>query len=144
MTGRGRSLAILTLVVLIGGCGSGPTEDPGPPIAVDAGLAPIMTPDRVAAIVLGHIRSDEALIGRALAPPRILRMTVTTSDRVNRVEPNAGNGPQQPGGPFIVWVIRAQGTFATRRGRGPEPISASTGFYVIADADASVISFGFP
>ena len=145
---RGGSWAGVALAVLLvaAGCGPGPTDE-AQLIAIDDGLTPVMTPDQVARIVLAGIRDNEAIVGRALAPRRILRMSVTTSDRVNRIEPGAGNDPQQRQGgqTSIVWVVRAQGTFATRRIRlGAQAPTATTGFYVIADSDGTITDFGFP
>ena len=147
-TGRGGSWAGIVLAVLIvaTGCGPGPNDE-AQVVEIDEGLTPVMTPEQVARIVLAGIRDSEAIVGRALAPRRILRMSVTTSDRVGRFETGAGNDPQlRPvGQPSIVWIVRAQGTFATRRIRlGAQAPTATTGYYVIADADGSITDFGFP
>ena len=135
----------LAALLVVAGCGQGPTDD-ALPISIDDGLAPVMRPDQVERIVFDGIRSNEAIVGRALAPPRILRISVTTSDRVGRFEGGAGNGPlQRPDGrPPIVWVVRAQGTFTTPRGLGARRPTATTGYYVIADVDGSITDFGFP
>ena len=134
------------MLLVATGCGPAFTDD-ARLIAIDDGLVPVMTPDQVAGIVLGGIRDNEVIVGRPLAPPRILHMSVTTSDNVGRLEPGAGNDPQlRPfGQPSVVWVVRAQGTFATRRIRlGAQAPTATTGYYVIADADGSIMAFGFP
>jgi hypothetical protein len=68
---------------------------------------------------------------------------VTTGDRVDRFEPAAGRADPPDG--QIVWVVRAEGTFTTRRGPpGAAPVIAASGFYVIADVDGGVTTFGFP
>jgi hypothetical protein len=54
-------------------------------------------------------------------------------------------GVRRTGRPSIVWVVRAQGTFTTLRGRlGAKLPIAMTGYYVIADLDGSITDFGFP
>ena len=144
---RAVATAALVALAVAGGCGPGPADlDSGPLLVVEPGLAPRLAPAAVAAIVLGQIRDAEGMVGGSLAPPRILRMTVTTSDRVSGIEPGSGDGlPQRPeGAPFIVWVVRSEGTFSTDRNRGPHPMTASSGYMVIADLDGSIVSYGGP
>jgi hypothetical protein len=142
----GLALAIGLALTLGLACGPPPLvpEAVAPPvISVDPGLDPVMTPEQVAGIVIAHIHNNEQVAGRVVAPARIVRMTVTTPGGVSRVEPNAG----QPGvaAPDIVWVVRAFGTFTTRRGlRENGPKIAGSGFYVIADGNGSIMGFGFP
>ena len=146
----GRATAIASrlglALALLAGCGADPPlpTAPAPPvISVDPGLTPRLSPEQVAGIVFGQIESSERAVGRVVAPARIVRMTVTTSGAAGRVEPGTGSDVRMPNS--IVWVVRAFGTFTNRRTPpGGEPGVAGSGFYVIADADGSILGFGFP
>jgi len=114
-----------------------------PIVSIDPGLAPRMTPYGVAHEVMNRIKAMEQMAGRVAAPPRIVSMTATSAAGISRLEPNAGSGQLPAGG--IAWLVRAEGTFTTNRyPPGAEPPVATSGFYVLSDADGSVMSFGFP
>ena len=146
MTRSGLVAGLVLVAAATVGCGPGPLppEEPAPAvISVEPGLRPTLTAEQVAGIVIDHIRSDERAAGRVVAPARIVRMSVTTWSGAARIEPNAGR-PDPPSNE-AVWVVRAFGTFTTQRGRnGAQPAAAGSGYYVIADADGSVLGFGFP
>lgn len=135
-------IAVLILVaVLAAGCA--PEEQPsgGIPLVIEPGLAPRLTPEEVASIVRRQNEGSEAIVGM-LAPLRIQRVTVTTANRVGSIEAAAGGDGMD--GALVVWVVRAQGTFTTRRGLGARPPTATSGYYVIDDGDGSILSYGFP
>ena len=133
-------LVLLLALVLVGGSS---TPDAGPTLVVSPGLAPRMTARQVSERVLALIHRNEEIAGRVMMPPRVLSLTATTGAGIAAIEPAAGQ--HEPVLQGIVWVVRAEGTFTTNRGpnRGVPP-TATTGFYVLADVDGSVISFGFP
>jgi hypothetical protein len=120
-----RMVAAFAFAAVVATCGLLP--EPGPIIEVATGLTPRMHPDEVTEQAIDRIRRMEEQVGRAVAPARVLRMTATT---------RAGVG--------VVWQVTAEGTFTTNRGLSDEPRVAGSGHWVIADADGSVIEFGFP
>lgn len=129
------ALAAVVLVV-VGACS--PTT-----ISIAPGVSPRMSPDRVSSLVLGRIHDMEMMVGHVLRPARIVSMTATSGRDVALLEPDAG--VEQAAQGAVVWLVRAEGTFTTNRlpPGGKPPVSPS-GYYVIADADGSVLGFGFP
>ena len=122
-----RRTAVLGLVVaLVAGC--------GPTVVIPPGLHPRLTVADVSAIVVVEIHSMETVAGRVLRPPRIVRITAIRG------------GPAAPGFDPVTWIVEAEGTFVTQRGRstGPVVAAAPTGHFEISDADGSLVAFGFP
>jgi len=116
---------------------------PGPVIRTEQGVAPRMAPDLVESIALQHIRGMEQAVGHVAKPARIISMTATTAVGVARLEPGAGGG--QPSAAGVEWLVRAEGTFTNERTPpGAAPMVATSGFFVISDADGSLVGFGFP
>jgi hypothetical protein len=124
-----------------------PTTAPGTfdaaVVVIEPGFHPKMRPDQVAGIVLRQISAMERTAGKAVAAPRIVRMTATSAAGVSRLEPNAGVPEAPPGG--TRWLVRAEGTFMSNRG----PVSgasgvAGTGFLIIDDANGEILGFGYP
>ena len=109
------------------GCIAAPAPTPAiaqPLVTIGAGVTPRMTVDQVESIVLAQIHAMEATVGRVVSPSRIVSVTAT-----------AGS-----------WRVTAEGTFTTER-RPPglsSPMVASTGYFVINDADGTITGFGFP
>jgi hypothetical protein len=102
-----------------------------------------MTTGEVSTIVLAQIHAMETTQGRVVTPARIVSITATTSAGVARLEPDAGQ--RQPPDPGIEWLVQAEGTFTNERTPpGAAAMVASSGFFVIADGDGSIIGFGFP
>jgi hypothetical protein len=68
----------------------------------------------------------EDWVGQVAKPPRIVSIQARA----------VGSG--------IQWTVRAEGTFTSGRPRvSPVPVAAS-GYFVISDADGTVLGFGFP
>jgi hypothetical protein len=100
--------------------------EPVPAISIDAGLTPRLTPDEVATQVIHRIHAMEDWVGQVTKPPRVVSIQARAVD----------------GG--IQWTVRAEGTFTSGRPRvSPLPVAAS-GYFVISDADGTVLGFGFP
>jgi hypothetical protein len=94
-----------------------------------------MAPEEVASIVLAKLGSGAS----------IDRMTlVSDAGEIATVEPRGGRALNREGGP--VWVVRAHGSFVSRRGGLGRllPIQRPTGYYVIADRDGHVTGMGVP
>jgi hypothetical protein len=111
--------------------------DPQPayPVSLAPGVTPRMAPEDVASLVLARLGSG-ASIDRMI-------LLGDASD-VATVELRGGSMSKPAFGP--VWVVRAHGSFVSRRG-GPNrvhPIQHSTGYYVIADRDGTIWGMGMP
>lgn len=112
-------------LLIVAACGLLP--EPGPIVDVSPGLKPLMHPDEVADHAIYWIHVMEKQVGRVVTPAKVLRLSATS-------RPGVG----------IVWRVTAEGTFTTDRGFAVGPRVAASGYWVIADADGSVIEFGFP
>ena len=86
-----------------------------------------MTATEVENLVLGWIHQNEALVGHALAPARIVSVS-------------ASGGPAAG----IVWAVEAEGTFTNNRlPPGASGLMTGTsGSYRILDADGSILEYG--
>jgi hypothetical protein len=127
------------LVVAVAGC----SLLPGPPVHIDEGLAPRLSPDQVGTAALARIHAMEQSAGHVVRPARILSIAATTSDGLARLDPDLGFG--QPIAPGILWLVKAEGTFTNNRTPpGGDPAAEGTGYFVYSDADGSVVLFGFP
>jgi hypothetical protein len=116
---------------------------PGPVVRIEEGVSPRLAPDEVANLVIERVHHMEQAVGRAATPARILSMTATTAAGIARLEPHAGQG--QAPAPGVQWLVRAEGTFVNNRTPpGAEPMVATSGYFVISDADGSILGFGFP
>jgi hypothetical protein len=101
-------------------------REPSPAISIAAGLIPRLTPEEVAEQVVDRIHSMEREAGQIVKPPKILAIRATATE----------------GG--IEWRVEAEGTFASGPPRVSPPPVAASGYFVISDADGTVIGFGFP
>ncbi|MEW6224564.1 MAG: hypothetical protein AB1627_08025 [Chloroflexota bacterium] len=135
-----RTSVDITLVALVvAGC----SLLSGPVVRIEEGVSPRMSPDEVSDLAIERVHEMEQAIGRAATPPRILSVTATTAAGIARLEPRAGQG--RAPAPGIQWLVRAEGTFVNNRTPpGAEPMVATSGYFVIADADGSILGFGFP
>jgi hypothetical protein len=138
----------IVLVMVVGLALRGSPTRPGAPsgtslITIEAGLAPRMAAEEVEALALRHIHLMEGMVGTVVRPARILSVTATTASGVATLEPKAGQ--QEPPAAGIQWLVRAEGTFTnSRTPPGASPMTAATGYFVLDDADGSIINFGFP
>jgi hypothetical protein len=100
-----------------------------------------MTPADVGALAIQSIHEMEATAGAVERPPKILSMTATTSEGVERLEPAVGDWANPPAG--VRWLVRAEGTFiANRYPGGKPPPTGEAGFFVVDDASRRVDAFG--
>jgi hypothetical protein len=132
---------LLTAVVLLATLACGQPDTPPPPPHQIDGVEPRHTPEEIAEIALDRIAAAAANYGE-VAPARILSLTATTAARVSHFEPGAVF--ERPSPDVIVWIVRAEGTFGTRRGPELAPSTGSSGFFLLSDEDGSVIGTGFP
>lgn len=139
VTARRRVRAVLATGLVLGvlaGCGTDaiPSEVAAifePPVRIEEGLEPQMTPTDVARMVLGLIHDTEQRAGVQVRPARIVSMTATS----------------ESGG--IVWHVVAEGTFTAHSAPlPPGVVPASTGYYDIHDGDPAgepaIRAFGYP
>ena len=104
------------------------SKEAAPSVWVERGLVPRMTPDAVAARAMDSLLTMERMAGQVVKEPRIL--SIRASGREERIE----------------WEVRAEGTFVVTRpglaARRPPPMGS--GYFLISDADGSVIGYGRP
>jgi hypothetical protein len=118
MRPRRRWLALAAAVTLVACNASVPDIVPsGPPIVVDAGLTPRMTPDEAWARVMEDITRFEARLGRTLAPARIIAMRYVAEGTEVPIFTKAGARPPADMGQTVKtqhhdgWIVEAEGTF---------------------------------
>jgi hypothetical protein len=114
-------------------------------IALPPGVTPHTAPARIEALTIKIIHDMEVQAECVAAQPRVLRMTLADVADIPQIEPNS---PLQVGfrHGLFAWIVRAEGTFTTRRGRRvgvPRPCVGS-GYIVYLDRDATVLGMGFP
>ena len=97
--------------------------------------------DEIADFVVATLRANAAAFDHT-SPIRITSITAVDPQHVRGVEPEAPRLEAAVTGP--VWVVRAMGTFGTRRGPQLEPRIAESGFFVISDRDGTILATGFP
>jgi len=97
--------------------------------------------DEIAAFATAQLRRN-ALTFQRDAPLRIIAITAVDSHQVRAIEPEAPRLEAAVTEP--VWVVRALGTFGTFRGPTPDAQIEDSGFFVISDADGSILATGFP
>lgn len=97
--------------------------------------------NEIIALVVAQLRRN-ALAFQHRSPIRITSIAAVDPQQVRGIEPEAPRLEAAVTEP--VWVVRALGTFGTFRGPKPEPRVADSGFFVISDADGSILATGFP
>lgn len=132
-------------VRLLGALALGGTRGSGAyQVVVAPDLQTRRTPVQIAQLALGRMNSmADELVSEGLGPPkstRILSISATTRDDVGAVEPGLA-GTLDPGGP--IWVVRAEGSFISRRGKGA-PIVARSGYLIFDDATGEPLGVGMP
>jgi hypothetical protein len=131
-------VGVALVALMVAGC----SLLPGPVVRIEEGVSPRMSPNEVSDLVIERLQAMEQAVGHAATPPRILSMTATTAAGIARLEPHAGQG--QAPAPGIEWLVRAEGTFVNNRTPPvAEPMVATSGYFVISDADGSILGFGF-
>jgi hypothetical protein len=85
--------------------------------------------EQMAAIVPGrsvqsNIISIDANFGRDLQEPEVAAAAPESDDR-------------------IMWIVWAEGPFATERGRRPEPLTSDSGYFLIDDATGTIVGMGW-
>jgi hypothetical protein len=111
-------------------------------------LAPDLTtrlvPTQVADIAMGRLEamaSEAANVGMARpAASQIRHLISVRKEDLPSVEPRIAGIDGE--GPF--WVVRAEGTFFTNRGRSMQPRVYGSGYFVVDDALGIVIAMGMP
>lgn len=73
-------------------------------------------------------------------PGRVVMVSAVSRSNVGTVEPRLV-GTLDVGG--AVWVVRAEGTFISLRGKG-KPVVADSGYFVFDDASGEPLAFGMP
>jgi hypothetical protein len=141
-------LVLVTFLVLSRGIGDPPSASgSGYVTGVAIGLSPRMTADGASQVAI-HAIADM----RASAVAAAQRTTATTLRSVlcvrrvdiGSLEPRAAGGRSNgdPNAPF--WIVRAEGTFVTQRGRSITPLVGSSGYFVIDDASGDIVAWGMP
>lgn len=129
-----RSLVLGLLMVLVLGCQSTP--------AVIDGVKPTMSADAVARVVTTQLEANEKLAGTRMATIQIVQMTATSADRIGVFEPQARD--QAPPLTGTVWLVRARGTFFNPAAVDPASMVVGSGYFIVADADGSIVGSGAP
>lgn len=144
MTAVGRASAVLVAVLILAGCQQ-LQQLTGPDTIVPAGIHSPHTPAEMTQRMLDDIAADEKLLGRSLAPARIIRVQLLRQDelyefkRFDGTNPN-GIGASPDGGPG--WMVEAVGTFFSTDPRTGRIDNIGThGFHLWADQGSE--SFGF-
>jgi hypothetical protein len=109
---------------------------------IDSGLTPVLSSEHVAQIAFERLRGMATTPGVGEPKPiqNVSLHAVRESD-VHKVEPNSPVGDSVSG---IVWVVRAEGTFVSARGRSPELIIADSGYLLVDDGSGQIIGMGMP
>lgn len=115
--------------------------------SVALGLVPEMTADELASVVtalLTSTRERNAPRFDGVAIDIISVEAMTLHDAMSRNGAEAGEGDADGMGmDRPVWLVTANGPFLSQRGRGPDPLVGTSGFYVIEDATGEILASGF-
>ena len=136
---------IAALVVAIGvlGCSALPLPSIVE-VSIPPGVTPHTAPARIESMTLDLIHDMEEQASCRAAEPRVVRMTLTEVADLPLLEPAAGFQVGIRRGLF-AWVVHAEGTFTTRRGRRDRPRPCvRSGYVLFLDRDATVMGMGFP
>lgn len=108
------------------------------------GLATRLSPASVTDIATGRLEAmaAEASIYGLERPtaPRIIHVVSVRKADLPDVEPRIAG--IDGAGPF--WVVRAEGTFFTKRGRDAKPRAFGSGYFLIDDTLGIVVGMGMP
>jgi len=115
MTGR-IAVAALILFVVVTAC----AFQPEPELIIPLGAPSRQSADEVAKQMLAFIAANERGLGRALTPPRIIRIQLLRPGEVYSMRHLDGTGSLlelSPRGAAPAWVVEAVGTFMDPIGR---------------------------
>jgi hypothetical protein len=134
---QGSGLMCLVVALSLAACVAS-----SPVVAVDGdGLNPAMAPGAVVDRASALVDDNVAFLGHEVAPFHVDSLVLTTGDKVRTHEPKA----TAAGRDELVWIVRATGTFVGRHSPSASAtISQSTGYFVFADRDGSLLSSGMP
>ncbi len=99
---------------------TGGVSQPEPAVIIPPGVASTQTAEQVAEKMLAAIAANEQVVGRALAPPRIIRIQLLRPGEVysmRRLDGTGSLGDLSPRGRAPGWVVEAVGTFIDPIGR---------------------------
>jgi hypothetical protein len=141
-------LVLVTVLVLSRGIGEPPSASGnGYVTGVAIGLSPRMTADGaslVAIQAIGDMRSAAAAAGQRTTTTTIRSVLCVRRVDIGSLEPRAA-GAQPKGDPNAAfWIVRAEGTFVTQRGRSITPLVGTSGYFIIDDTSGEIVAWGMP
>ena len=137
--GRRALLLALGLAGVLAACGAG-----NPTVGRAPGIEPVSNPNAVIAAALARIDLMQNVAGCCAATPRVLSLTAMTGSEARDTVGWNPRGLENA----IVWLVRAEGTFALVIPGEPIgfvlPTAAPAGWIIVRDADATVVASGWP
>ena len=134
--------ALLLVLILAGGLAACSTDNPT--VGRAPGIEPVSDPNTVIAAALARIDLMENVAGCCAATPRVLSLIAMTGSQARDTVGWSPRGLEQA----IVWLVRAEGTFALVIPAEPIgfvlPTAAPAGWIVVRDVDATVVASGWP
>ena len=134
--------ALLLLLILAGGlaaCGTG-----NPTVGRAPGIEPVSDPNAIIAAALARIDLMEHVGAGRAATPRVLSLVAMRGSEARDTVGWSPRGLEDA----IVWLVRAEGTFALVMPGEPigfvRPTAAPAGWIIIRDADATALASGWP
>ncbi len=106
----------------------------GPSTSPMSGLQ--QTPDGVVGLVIDTLHAEERLAGRIAAPIAVSSVAPMTAAEALQTVPELATVSLAQAWPARLWVVRAQGTFATGG------TIATSGYLVFSDTDGSLLGIG--
>jgi hypothetical protein len=108
---------------------------------IDDGVEPALSAARVAEIAFADLERMSGLVGASARHPiEDVRLHAVRNGDVEDYEPGSAFGD----GVGIVWIVRANATFVTARGRQPGLIVRDSGYLLIQDGSGEIIGMGMP
>ena len=110
-------------------------------VTIDAGLSPRMTAEQAIGLATSQVSNMAQSVGHSTASTIVFAHAVR-GGAIASVEVDAPvfEGSAADG---TYWIVRAEGTFVGRRGRGPDQIF-DTGYLIIDDANGDIVGMGMP
>lgn len=128
---------------LIAGCAGGPFA--ALQIVMPDGVTPHTQPAQLEEKALALIRGMEEQAECRAATAHVTRMTLVDIADARRVEPAAPGQTTLRRG-LMAWIVRAEGTFTSRRGRrgGIARPCIPSGYFMFLDRDGTMLAMGYP